>query len=76
MTVADLVSAFNPEMIVFGGGIFGPAKRFLDRIRDEAALWAQPVSMRQVRLVVSALGEDACLVGAGKRGMDSLKPKA
>ncbi|MHB9030409.1 MAG: ROK family protein [Candidatus Latescibacterota bacterium] len=48
MTVADLVSAFNPEMIVFGGGIFGPAARFLDRIRTEASLWAPPVSMRQV----------------------------
>jgi len=34
MMTADLVSMFNPEMIVFGGGVFGPAVRFLDRIRS------------------------------------------
>ncbi len=66
MAAADFVSIFNPEVIVFGGGVFGPAVRFLDRIRDEAALWAQPVSMQQVRFVPSALGEDAGLIGAGK----------
>jgi glucokinase len=64
MMAANLVSLFNPQMIVFGGGIFGPAARFLDRIRDEAAQWAQPIGMRQVRFVVSALGGDAPLYGA------------
>ena len=64
MMAANLVSLFNPQMIVFGGGIFGPAARFLDRIRDEAARWAQPISMRQVRFVVSSLGGDAPLFGA------------
>ena len=64
MMAANLVSLVNPEMIVFGGGIFGPASRFLDRIRDEAARWAQPISMSQVRFVVSMLGGDAPLYGA------------
>src|SRR5687767_2387683 len=36
MAAANLVSLFNPEILVFGGGVFGPAARFLDRIRDEA----------------------------------------
>src|SRR5690242_3012308 len=36
MAAANLVSLFNPEVIVFGGGVFGPAARFIDRIRDEA----------------------------------------
>jgi glucokinase len=66
MAVANLVSMFNPEMVVLGGGVFGPAARFLDRIADEARRWAQPISMKQVRLEVTALGNDAVLYGAGR----------
>jgi glucokinase len=65
MAVANLVSVFDPEIIVFGGGVFGPASRFLDRIRQEAERWAQPISMPHVRLGVSSLGADAVLYGAG-----------
>ena len=36
MAAANLVSLFNPEIIVFGGGVFGPAAKFLGRIRAEA----------------------------------------
>ena len=66
MAAANLVSLFNPETIVFGGGVFGPAIRFLDRIGDEARRWAQPISMQQVRLVASSLGGDAGLYGAAR----------
>jgi glucokinase len=65
MAVANLVSVFNPEKVVFGGGIFGPAARFLDRIQEEAMRWAQPISMKRVRLEITALGGDAVLHGAG-----------
>jgi glucokinase len=69
MATANLVSVFNPEIIVFGGGVFGPAVRFLDRIRGEASRWAQPFSMRQVALVASSLGGDAGLLGAARLAM-------
>lgn len=65
MAAANLVSLFNPEKIVFGGGVFGPAARFLDRIREEAEKWAQPIAVRQVAFETSALGGDAGLYGAG-----------
>lgn len=65
MTVANLVSLFNPERIIFGGGVFGPASQFLDRIYAEAKQWAQPISITQVRLMASELGSDAGLYGAG-----------
>lgn len=65
MAIANLVSLFNPERIILGGGVFGPAARFLDRIRAEAAQWAQPISITQVAIDVSELGGDAVLYGAG-----------
>jgi glucokinase len=65
MAVANLVSLFNPEKIIFGGGVFGPALRFLDDIYIEAKKWAQPISIQQVKLQGSALGNDAGLYGAG-----------
>jgi glucokinase len=65
MAVANLVSLFNPEKIIFGGGVFGPAVIFLDAIYNEAKKWAQPVSIQQVKLEASALGADAGLYGAG-----------
>lgn len=61
---ANLVSLFNPERIIFGGGIFGPASRFIPQIRAEAERWAQPISMRSVEFVPSLLGGDAPLIGA------------
>ena len=69
MAVANLVSLFNPAIIVFGGGVFGPAAKFLDRIEEEAKRWAQPISIQQVKLVVSALGSDAGLYGAARLAM-------
>lgn len=62
--VANLVSLFNPEIIVFGGGVFGPAAALIDDVYAEALRWAQPISIRQVRLCTSALGADAGLYGA------------
>jgi glucokinase len=65
MAVANLVSLFNPEMIIFGGGVFGPATKLLPDIYVEAKKWAQPISINQVRLRPSQLGSDAGLYGAG-----------
>jgi glucokinase len=65
MAAANLVSLFNPEKMIFGGGVFGPALRYLDRIHEEAAKWAQPISMERVKLEGTALKDDAGLYGAG-----------
>ena len=64
MAVANLVSLFNPEKIILGGGVFGPALQFIPAIKNEAAKWAQPISMKQVSIEASALGTDAGLYGA------------
>jgi len=69
MASANLVSLFNPELIVFGGGVFGPAVKFLDQIMAEARRWAQPIAIDQVQFVASTLGSDAGLYGAGRLAM-------
>lgn len=66
MAAANLVSVLDPETVVFGGGVFGPAVRFLDRVRDVAQCWGQPISMRRVTFTASSLGSDAGLYGAGR----------
>ena len=65
MAVANLVSLFNPEKIIMGGGVFGPGIKLLTAIREEATKWAQPVSIHQMSLDVSGLGGDAGVYGAG-----------
>ncbi|UCG27366.1 MAG: ROK family protein [Bacteroidales bacterium] len=65
MAIANLISLFNPEKIILGGGIFGPGARLRDQIVKEASKWAQPVSIHQVSVECSALQSDAALYGAG-----------
>ena len=65
MASANLVSLFNPEKIIFGGGVFGPAVELIPAIRLEAEKWAQPISMKQVSFEPSALAGDAGVFGAG-----------
>ena len=72
MAAANLVSLFDPEVVVFGGGVFGPAARFLPRIRAEAARWAQPIAMRETRFEPSVLGSDAGLFGAARLAMQGV----
>ena len=71
MAVANLVSLFNPEKIIFGGGVFGPARRFLNDIYAEARKWAQPISINRVKLEGSKLRGDAALYGAARLALQA-----
>jgi glucokinase len=64
MAIANLISLFNPQKIILTGGLFGPALRFLEDIKQEAAKWAQPISMTQVSFESSMLRDKAGLYGA------------
>lgn len=65
MAVANLVSLFNPEKVILGGGMFGPGTKLLGDIYAEAKKWAQPISITRVKVQASTLGADAGLYGAG-----------
>ena len=69
MGTANLVSLFNPQKVIFGGGVFGPAVQFIDRIYAEACKWGQPISMREVSFCASQVGGDAALLGAAYLGI-------
>jgi len=66
MGVANLVSVFNPQMIVLGGGLMQAGDLFLEPLRREMLEWAQPIAAKQVRIELSRLGEDAGLLGAAR----------
>jgi len=70
--VANLVSIFNPEIIIFGGGVFGPGLKFLDRIYVRSKKWAQPIAIQEVKLAGGQLGVDAQLLGAARLAMDKV----
>ncbi len=71
MAVANLVSLFNPEVLIFGGGVFGPATRFLSDIYAAANDWAQPIAIKQVKLLPAKLGGDAALYGAARLALQA-----
>ena len=72
MATANLVSLFNPEKIIFGGGVFGPAVRFIPRIYAESCKWGQPISMKQVNYCASQVEGEAALLGAAYLALRSL----
>jgi len=72
MAVANLISIFNPEKVIFGGGVFGPAVKFIPAIRDEARKWSQPISVTQVSFEPSSLSGDASIYGAGFLALKSI----
>jgi glucokinase len=62
--IADLISIFNPEKIILGGGVMGSSKPFLEQMKTEAARWSQPLSFNKVSIEFAGLGCDAGLYGA------------
>jgi glucokinase len=64
VVAAMIVSIFNPEMIVIGGGVSACWDLLSRPALAEMRLWSQPVAVDQVEVAVSSLGEDAGIVGA------------
>ena len=61
--VANLVSLFDPEIVVIAGGVASAADLFLDSVRSIVSLRAQPLAARQTKVVVTKLGHSANLLG-------------
>lgn len=76
MALANLVSIFNPQKVIFGGGVFGPANQFLESILEEAKKWAQPLSIQEISLETSSLEGDAGLIGAAYLALNAINDQA
>jgi glucokinase len=61
--VANLVSLFDPEIVVIGGGLAGASDLFLSALRTAMKERAQPIAVKKVKVAVSRLGGDANLLG-------------
>lgn len=64
MAAANIVSLLNPQKIVWGGGVFGPAASLIPEIYKESCKWAQPIAIKQVKYTASQLSGNAGLIGA------------
>ncbi len=64
--VANLISTFDPGVVVLGGGLMQAGDLLIDRIRDLVPRWAQPVAASRTRIELTRLGEDAGLLGAAR----------
>lgn len=73
--LANLVSIFNPQKVIFGGGVFGPAIKLLDNILEESKKWAQPLAIQEMTLESSALQGDAGLIGAGYLAIQTINDR-
>jgi glucokinase len=67
--VANLVSLFDPEIVVIGGGLARASDLFLDALRKGMKERAQPIAGRKVKVRVSRLGGDANLLGVAWAAM-------
>ena len=70
--LSNLVNAFDPEVIVLGGGVIRAGEPFLGCARDQLNEMMQQQRRRPVRLDVTKLGDDAGIVGAAALGLEPL----
>lgn len=61
--VANLVSLFDPEIVIIGGGLARASDLFLGALRKAMKERAQPIAGKKVRVVVSRLDGEANLLG-------------
>lgn len=71
--VANLVSLFDPEMIVLGGGMAAVADLYLEPLRKAMFERAQPLAGKKVKIAVSKLADRVNLLGCARLGWESVK---
>jgi glucokinase len=74
ITLGGLVNTLNPDMIVIGGGVAAGLDAFLGILEKEMEYRAFAEPAKRARIVGSALGDNAGLLGAAKSALDSPEP--
>ena len=70
--VANLVNAFNPEVVVIGGGVIAAGELLLAPVRQVVAERALPAAARHVRIEPARFGAEAGMLGAALLAQDGL----
>jgi predicted NBD/HSP70 family sugar kinase len=70
--VANLVNIFNPEMVIFGGGLRDVYLAAAAQVRTRLNIMALPACREHVRLRTPGLGDDAALIGAAELAFEQL----
>jgi glucokinase len=65
-SVANLISLFDPEVIVLSGGLLRAADLLLDELKRTALRRCQPLAAKRVKIRISRLGNRANLLGAAQ----------
>lgn len=68
--MSNVVNAFDPQLIVLGGGAIAAGEPFLGAARDELARMTAAQRRRPVRVDVTSLGDDAGILGAAALALD------
>jgi glucokinase len=74
--VVSLVHAYDPDLVVVGGGVSASADQFLPRLRDYVSLRAWTYPKGRVRIEVSELGHAAALVGVAEFAATESLPRS
>lgn len=74
LAVANLISLFDPEVIVLGGGMSRAADLYWDVLKQTALERSQPLAAKKVKIVLSKLGNDANLLGAAQMAFEAAVP--
>jgi len=76
-TLASLLHAYNPSVVIFGGGVSMLGDVLLEPVRAAARKHAMSEAYwRDCPIVQASLGDDAGLVGAGVLSMDLTRRQA
>ena len=61
--IAFIVNFLNPQVVIIGGGIEEAGSIFMDAVRKTVKEWTFEESSKDLRIVVSSLGEDSVALG-------------
>ncbi len=70
--VANLISIFNPEMVIIGGPLSVAGEYLLPAIKEAVERSVMPEVVQQVQILLSAFGPDASVVGAAALVVEAL----
>jgi glucokinase len=62
--VANILDAFNPELVVLGGGVTRAGSQLLDPVRETGLRLAMPPARQAADVVLAELGDDLGIVSA------------